>query len=289
MTSKANDRDRLPIVGGYERDAGFVRLWRELLTCYGRRLGPEPIAFWAFLRDHVHRPRDAGGGLAWVGYRLIAATFNITDRRTIRGYLDTLDRAGLAQRRAALEVVPDARDRRELGINDMAIVYRVNDPPDVWTFAALTFGRYCADCPFLAGCEAGRDAIGAAKIPGLHSAGEALPGGGVKITPPVVEKSHHNKTNSSSSLPSALADRMKALKVKIATQLRLVRQYELAYLEQKVTMLEAQLATVGNAEAWLVAACRDDYLPSPGGLRDKSARAKRGGDIKPPKIRKVFE
>jgi hypothetical protein len=288
VTSKQSDR--LPIVGGYERDAGFVRLWRELMTCYGRRLGLEPIALWAFLRDHIHRPRDVGGGLAWVGYRLIAATFGLTDRRTIRGYLDALDHAGLVQRRAACEVVPDVRDRRDLGINDRAIVYRVNDPPDVWTFAALTFGRDCIDCPFLAGCEAGRSAIGAAKIPGLHSAGEVSPGGGVKITPRVVEKSHHNKTNTSSSaLPSALAERMSALKVKAKTQERLARQYDFVYLERKIALLESQIATVDKPEAWLVAACRDDYLPSPGGLRNKAARAKRGGEVKPPKILKTFE
>jgi len=287
--------DRLPIVGGFERDAGYVRLWRELMTCYGRRLGPAPIALWAFLRDHVHRPRDAGGGLTWVGYHLIAKAFHLNkdNRHTIRGYLDKLDRAGLIQRRRAIEAVPDSRDRRELGINDSAIVYRVNDPPDVWTFAALTFGRDCFDCPFKAGCEAGQEATGTKKIPGLHAAGEVSPRGGVKITHPVCE--NHTLTKelrSSSVLPSAITERMTALKVKAKTQARLAKQYEPAYLEQKLTMLEAQLATVNKPEAWLVAACRDDYLPAPGGLRDKAPRAKRGGgssDVRPPKIVKTYE
>ena len=162
--SKAN-LERLPIARGYERDEGYVRVWRELYTCYGRRLGLSGLSLWAFLRDHVNRANR----LAWPGYRLMQATFDLGRRDTLKSLLTTLEAAGLIEPRPALLAIPDARDRYELHINDRAIVYLVHDPPNMAQFAALTAGRYCRECPYLERCQDGQ---------------RVLAGGGCILQPP---------------------------------------------------------------------------------------------------------
>lgn len=280
--------DKIPMVGGYERDAGYVRYWRELYTCYARIIGPAPLALWAFLRDHVHRKQDAGGGLTWVGHRLIMATFDIS-RNTAKEYINRLVRVGLVVKRPATVAVKNKRDRVELHIDDRAVVYEVLDVPAAAEFAAITFGRYCRDCPFVARCEPGREAAGLEKIPGIHVERKGTPKPVSKIDTP----SHQNLTPNNTTIVvcSDLAERMKALGVGAKMQSKLIKSYGEPYVRQKIDLCESQLDVIEKPAAWLVAACRDDYLPPcTGGERKAKTRGRAGKRADPvqPEILKVY-
>lgn len=285
-----NKDKRLPVARGYTRDAGYVKLWRELYTCYGRRLGLAAIALWAFLRDHVNR----ANGLAWPGYRLMQATFNLSRRDTVATMMTWLEAAGLIEPIPAIKAFPDARDRRELGINDRAVVYLVHDPPAAADFAALTHGSECAACPRLDKCKAGQlySQEGGRKTQPPSPQGEASLEGGHKMQPPVVTKRDHNKINivvvPDASLDLAqpdLAERMTALKVAKRKQVQLLKQYSRDYLLQKLTMVERKRDAGGlsNPAGWFVRACQEDWLPPPETVTPQRKRKNNPADIQPPK------
>ncbi len=282
--------DNLPIARGYTRDAGYVRLWRELFTCYGRRLGLDAIALWAFLRDHVNR----ANGLAWPGYRLIQSTFDLSRRQTLTALIHLLEAAGLIEAFPACQAIPDARDRRSFGINDRATVYLVHDPPTRAEFVLLTRGRECAICPFLEKCQSSTHYLegGGNKTPPPSIQGGASPGGGGVLPPPVVAERHHNKINTivvaATDSSQDLVERMTALQVARKQQLRLLKEHSREYLLQKLGMVERKLAdgSISNPPGWFVRACQEDWLPPPESLAPKRQGGKRKNaqaDIKPPK------
>jgi len=259
MSKKPNDS--LPVARGYTRDAGYVRVWRELYTCYGRRLGLDGLALWAFLRDHVNR----ANGLAWPGYRLMQAAFYMGRRDTLSRLIARLEAAGLIEPFPAAKAIPDLYTRRELGINDRGVVYLVHDPPAAIEFALLTGGRYCADCPFQR-CPV--------KNPGSKNKGGASAGGGCKTQPPVVAKRDHNKTELTNSVvveehdekEDSLMARMIALKVSKKTREAFAKKFEPDYLAQKLDMTERKLADGGirgSPAGFFVCACEEDWLPPP--------------------------
>lgn len=262
MAKSKNDQERLPVARGYERDEGYVRVWRELYTCYGRRLGLDGISLWMFLRDHVNRTN----GFAWPGYRLIQATFGLSRRGSLKNMLTTLEAAGLIEPRRALEAVPDSRDRRELHINDRARVYLVHDPPPAAVFATLTGGRNCHVCPYLARCKPGQLVLegGGYKTQPPLDQGAASLGGGYKMQPPVVAKRNQNKNNSVVVVEPDLQARMTALHIKAPKQTALRRAHSPEYLRQKLDMVEARQAAgdVERPAGWFIRACEEDWLPA---------------------------
>lgn len=158
----------LPVARGYVRDSGFTRVWRELYTCCGRRLGLEAIALWVFLRDHVNREN----GLAWPGYRSMQATFGISNRRILTALIGTLQSAGLVEAQPAAQAIPGADQRRNLSIDGRGVVYVVHDPSTAAEFAQMTLGCECHDCPRRHKCKDGQQAI---KEQGNGSAPDAQP------------------------------------------------------------------------------------------------------------------
>ena len=295
MPKKKSPDKRLPVARGYTRDTGYVKVWRELYTCYGRRLGLNGIALWAFLRDHVNR----ANGLAWPGYRLMQKTFGIGWRKTLTDLITLLEAAGLIEALPAIQALPDARDRRELGVNDRAVVYLVHDPPSAAEFALLIQGRECVHCPFLQRCKSGQACFekGGVKIPPPPDQGGASLEGGEKTSPPVVGKSHHNKNNTV-VVPDALlepeqqdlAQRMTALKVAKKKQMRLLKQHSRDYLLQKLSMVEHKLAagSLTNPAGFFIRACEEDWLPPPETSTPQRKRKNNPADIKPPKSTKHY-
>lgn len=285
--SKPHKQDkRLPVARGYTRDAGYVRLWRELYTCYGRRLGLAGIALWAFLRDHVNR----ANGLAWPGYRLMQATFDLSRRGTLKTLLNRLEAAGLIETLPALKAIPDARDRHDYGINDRAIVYVVHDPPTADGFALLAQGRECIQCPFLHRCQAGATYLneGGCKTQPPPSRGEASTEGGCKMQPPVVANRNHNKINTvvvDDSSAQELVQRMTALQVARKKQAQLLKRHSREYLSQKLEMTEHKRSTgeLSNPAGWFIRACEEDWLPPPETSTPQRKRKNNPADIQPPK------
>ncbi|MBN1887044.1 MAG: helix-turn-helix domain-containing protein [Thermoflexales bacterium] len=293
MAKRKSPDKRLPVVRGYTRNTGYVKLWREMYTCYGRRLGLEAIALWAFLRDHVNR----ANGLAWPGYRLIQETFGVSRRDSIKLLVASLEAAGLVETSRAVKAIPDPRERRELGINDRSNVYVVHDPPASAEFATLTHGRECKPCPFLERCKSGQALVegGGHKMQPPPPQGEASPEGGCKMQPPVVADCNHNKhdvvvvAGALDQATSDLSERMTRLKVAEQQQQRLLQQFTREYLLQKLAMVEHKFEAgdLSNPAGWFIRACQEDWLPAPEAPPSKSKKRK-GWDDEPPECTKHY-
>jgi hypothetical protein len=152
-----------------ERRPDFCLVYRELVYCYGRRIGPKGVALWSYVRLHQH-----GGGIwkeltgyAWASRATMGQDLGIADTRTLREAVEALKAAGLLiEVRAGDLFTPDKmRALHEAGIeagvplqlqpNSLLLI--AHDPLTREEFVRWNQGRECRQCAHRRGCQAYRD------------------------------------------------------------------------------------------------------------------------------------
>lgn len=148
-----------------ERRLDFAFVYRELLYCYGRMIGPRGIAVWSYIKLHQY-----GGdvwkeltGYAWASQSRIGADLGL-DRRVIHRTLKDLQEAGLVSAVRASEMF-DAEEMerlrqkgREAGetlhLQPAGILLIAHDPLTREEFIRWNEGKECSTCSHASSCRA---------------------------------------------------------------------------------------------------------------------------------------
>ena len=141
-----------------ERRPDFCLVYRELVYCYGRRIGPKGVALWSYVRLHQH-----GGGIwkeltgyAWASRATMGQDLGIADTRTLREAVEALKAAGLLievragdlfspdKMRALHEAGAEAGVPLQLQPNSLLLL--VHDPLTRDEFVRWDQGQECRRC-----------------------------------------------------------------------------------------------------------------------------------------------
>lgn len=151
-----------------ERRTDCSPVYRELLYCYGRRIGLKGIVVWSYIRLHQH-----GGGIwkeltgyAWTSRETMGRDLGIADTRTLRDAIQALKEADLlievragdlfdeAQRKALQRAGQQAEVPLHIQPNSRLLM--VHDPLTREEFVRWDQGRECQTCAHGRNCPAYR-------------------------------------------------------------------------------------------------------------------------------------
>ncbi|GEM_PF-3531339 len=144
-------------------------VYRELLYCYGRRIGTKGVAVWSYIRLHQH-----GGGIwkeltgyAWASRATMGQDLGIADTRTLRDAIQALKASGLLIELRAGDLFGPEELRAlhatgiaagvPLHLQPNSLLLMVHNPLTREEFVRWDQGRECQGCAHQRSCQAHRD------------------------------------------------------------------------------------------------------------------------------------